>query len=184
VILTFFFRPVKSGRGIGNVPQPAARSFNFSTTPLASSTVGSGSNLTAPRVDQAVAALGAEGGKGTSGEPVHVVFHEPGVKAQLWKTVRTLALAFLLIAGLSSMIEDRGVPKGLKEGSFFILFHLLLLFIFLSLLLAEINLWDSLLQVLAFTMKSTQTVLGPCLSSLMSTELMRQRPSWRRLWSF
>ena len=77
-----------------------------------------------------MAALGAEGGKGTSGEPVHVVFHEPGVKAQLWKTVRTLALAFLLIAGLSSMIEDRGVPKGLKEGSLFYFFS----FFFLSFL--------------------------------------------------
>jgi hypothetical protein len=35
-----------------------------------------------------------------------------GVRAQLWRAVRTLAIAFLVISGVNTLIEDRGVPKG------------------------------------------------------------------------
>ena len=34
-------------------------------------------------------------------------------KEQLWRTVRTIALAFLLISGVGALIEDRGISKGL-----------------------------------------------------------------------
>jgi len=61
----------------------------------------------------------AQGKKGTPTDPVYVVMQEPGLKSQLWRMVRTLALAFLLITGFSTFIEDKTLPKGLKEGMFF-----------------------------------------------------------------
>lgn len=33
-------------------------------------------------------------------------------KEQLWRTIRTIALAFLLISGVGALIEDRGISKG------------------------------------------------------------------------
>jgi len=96
-------------KGIGKLPEHAPRTFGFAPA------VSSANNARAGIIPGA-AALGAEANRGTITEPVHVVFQEAGVRTQIWKTVRTLALAFLLIAGLSSLVEDRGVPKGLKEG--------------------------------------------------------------------
>lgn len=34
-------------------------------------------------------------------------------KEQLWRTIRTIALAFLLISGVGALIEDRGISKGI-----------------------------------------------------------------------
>lgn len=54
-----------------------------------------------------------EGALGTSSSPLHMVSAEGGFKQQIWRTVRTLAVAFLLISGLGAVIEDRGIRKGL-----------------------------------------------------------------------
>ncbi|KAJ4833792.1 ATP-dependent zinc metalloprotease FTSH 4, mitochondrial [Turnera subulata] len=55
-----------------------------------------------------------DGVLGTSGAPIHMVTSEGGhFKEQLWRTVRTIALAFLLISGVGALIEDRGIGKGL-----------------------------------------------------------------------
>ncbi|KAE9588512.1 putative ATPase, AAA-type, core, P-loop containing nucleoside triphosphate hydrolase [Lupinus albus] len=39
-------------------------------------------------------------------------------KDRLWRTVRSLAVVFLLISGVGALIEDKGISKGLgmKEG--------------------------------------------------------------------
>ncbi|XP_022982341.1 ATP-dependent zinc metalloprotease FTSH 4, mitochondrial [Cucurbita maxima] len=51
---------------------------------------------------------------GTSSAPIHMVASEGGqFKEQLWRTIRTIALAFLLISGVGALIEDRGISKGL-----------------------------------------------------------------------
>ncbi|GER32102.1 ATP-dependent zinc metalloprotease FtsH [Striga asiatica] len=51
---------------------------------------------------------------GTAGAPIHMVTAEGGnFKEQLWRTVRALGLAFLLISGVGALIEDRGIGKGL-----------------------------------------------------------------------
>ncbi|XP_042509020.1 ATP-dependent zinc metalloprotease FTSH 4, mitochondrial-like isoform X2 [Macadamia integrifolia] len=51
---------------------------------------------------------------GTASAPIHMVASESGsFKDQLWRTFRTIALAFLLISGVGALIEDRGISKGL-----------------------------------------------------------------------
>ncbi|KAK4401222.1 ATP-dependent zinc metalloprotease FTSH 4, mitochondrial [Sesamum angolense] len=47
---------------------------------------------------------------GTASAPIHMVTAEGGnFKEQLWRTVRALGLAFLLISGVGALIEDRGI---------------------------------------------------------------------------
>ncbi|KAK9102570.1 hypothetical protein Sjap_019824 [Stephania japonica] len=51
---------------------------------------------------------------GTANAPIHMVTAEGGhFKEQLWRTFRSIALAFLLISGVGALIEDRGISKGL-----------------------------------------------------------------------
>ncbi|XP_077210618.1 ATP-dependent zinc metalloprotease FTSH 5, mitochondrial-like [Tasmannia lanceolata] len=55
-----------------------------------------------------------DGALGTASAPIHMVTSEGGhFKEQLWRTFRTIALAFLLISGVGALIEDRGISKGL-----------------------------------------------------------------------
>ncbi|KAJ4959395.1 hypothetical protein NE237_026506 [Protea cynaroides] len=77
----------------------------------------------APRVEESIGGLSAfrnvgrptkDGILGTASAPIHMVASEGGqFKDQLWRTFRTLALAFLLISGVGALIEDRGISKGL-----------------------------------------------------------------------
>ncbi|KAJ4797205.1 ATP-dependent zinc metalloprotease FtsH [Rhynchospora pubera] len=51
---------------------------------------------------------------GTASAPIHMVTAETGhFKEQLWRTFRSIALAFLLISGVGALIEDRGISRGL-----------------------------------------------------------------------
>ncbi|KAF8406877.1 hypothetical protein HHK36_005998 [Tetracentron sinense] len=55
-----------------------------------------------------------EGILGTASAPIHMVTAEGGhFKEQLWRTFRSIALAFLVISGVGALIEDRGISKGL-----------------------------------------------------------------------
>ncbi|KAL6005949.1 ATP-dependent zinc metalloprotease FTSH 5, mitochondrial [Asimina triloba] len=55
-----------------------------------------------------------DGVLGTANAPIHMVTVEGGhFKEQLWRTFRSIALAFLLISGVGALIEDRGISKGL-----------------------------------------------------------------------
>ena len=55
---------------------------------------------------------------GTANAPIHMVTTEGGnFKDQLWRTLRTLALAFLLIYRAGALIEDRGISKGTSPPS-------------------------------------------------------------------
>jgi hypothetical protein len=61
-----------------------------------------------------VAVATKDGILGTASAPIHMVTAETGqFKEQLWRTFRTIALAFLLISGVGALIEDRGISKGL-----------------------------------------------------------------------
>lgn len=59
-----------------------------------------------------------EGLLGTPQAPIHMVTAEGGLKVQAWRTLRTLALGFLLISGVGALIEDRGIGKGGITGEF------------------------------------------------------------------
>ncbi|KAJ0977477.1 hypothetical protein J5N97_012951 [Dioscorea zingiberensis] len=61
-----------------------------------------------------VGRLPKDGVLGTASAPIHMVTADTSTfKEQLWRTVRTVALGFLLISGVGALIEDRGISKGL-----------------------------------------------------------------------
>ena len=49
---------------------------------------------------------------GTSKSPVFVQHLEPTFPAQVWRTIRTLGLAFVVLSGVGALIEDKGGPVG------------------------------------------------------------------------
>jgi len=48
---------------------------------------------------------------------VHVAMSEPNFKQQLWRTLRTLAFAYLLLLGITTIMEERGMAKGMASAS-------------------------------------------------------------------
>ena len=59
---------------------------------------------------------GSGGGEGDMGGMVHVAMTEPSAKDQLWLTLRTLAAAYLLLLGITTIMEERGLVKGISMG--------------------------------------------------------------------
>lgn len=57
-------------------------------------------------------AYGAGGWGGTHKEPVLISMAEPSMQQQVWKTVRTLAMAYLLLLGITTIMEERGLSRG------------------------------------------------------------------------
>lgn len=41
---------------------------------------------------------------------------EPSFRAQLWRTVRTLFVVFVVISGFGALFEDRGLPRGILNN--------------------------------------------------------------------
>lgn len=67
-----------------------------------------------------------DGVLGTRNTPIHMVAVEGGnFKEQLWRTFRSLAVAFLLISGVGALIEDRGISKGIRGLQFCLAFEAL-----------------------------------------------------------
>ncbi|XP_004497735.1 ATP-dependent zinc metalloprotease FTSH 4, mitochondrial-like [Cicer arietinum] len=52
---------------------------------------------------------------GTKNSPIHMVGASEGgsFKEQVWRTIRSVAVAFLVISGVGALIEDKGISKGL-----------------------------------------------------------------------
>ena len=55
-------------------------------------------------------------GLGTSANPIYMMQAEPTFLAQMWRSVRVLGLAFLFMAGLGAMAEERGLSKGIMNN--------------------------------------------------------------------
>jgi hypothetical protein len=55
---------------------------------------------------------------GVRGGPqmVHVAMAEPSSKEQVWRTLRMLAGAYLLLLGITTIMEERGLVKGISSG--------------------------------------------------------------------
>jgi ATP-dependent metalloprotease len=53
---------------------------------------------------------------GTAQAPVHVTQADPSFRAQFWRTVRSLGLAFIVISGIGALMEDKGVPSRFMSG--------------------------------------------------------------------
>ena len=60
---------------------------------------------------------GGAGGTGDGGQAVHVAMAEPTPKEQVFRTLRTLAAAYLLLLGITTIMEERGLVKGMSSGS-------------------------------------------------------------------
>ena len=41
---------------------------------------------------------------------------EPSFRAQLWRTVRTLFVAFVVLSGVGALMEERGLTKGILNN--------------------------------------------------------------------
>ena len=67
-----------------------------------------------------IGAAGANSGAatelGSSKNPIYMMQAEPTFKAQLWRTVRTLAVAFLIISGIGALFDERGLGKGILHN--------------------------------------------------------------------
>ncbi|MED6122916.1 ATP-dependent zinc metalloprotease FTSH 4, mitochondrial [Stylosanthes scabra] len=51
---------------------------------------------------------------GTASAPIHMVTAEgANFKVQLWRSIRSVLVVFLLISGVGALIEDKGISKGL-----------------------------------------------------------------------
>ncbi|PSC71547.1 ATP-dependent zinc metalloprotease FTSH mitochondrial [Micractinium conductrix] len=66
--------------------------------------------LAAAEGSGAAAAAGAQ--LGSARNPIFMMQAEPTFWSQLWRSVRMLGLAFLFIAGLGAMVEERGLSGG------------------------------------------------------------------------
>lgn len=61
---------------------------------------------------------GAKTDLGTAQAPVHVTQAEPSFKAQFWRSIRSLGLAFIVISGIGALMEDKsGVPGRFLSGN-------------------------------------------------------------------
>ncbi|EKX37093.1 hypothetical protein GUITHDRAFT_89772 [Guillardia theta CCMP2712] len=56
-------------------------------------------------------------GSGTSKDPLLISMAEPSFKQQIWRTVRTLAMAYLLLLGITTIMEERGISRGLTSSN-------------------------------------------------------------------
>jgi len=58
-----------------------------------------------------------EGGVGTEKNPLYMMQADPSFREQLWRTVRTLGLAFLVLSGVGALFEERGLGRGMMGTS-------------------------------------------------------------------
>ena len=92
-------RTLQKGAG-AEASQAAAGSGGF----------GGSANPASPLVAPAAAALAGRGASelGTAASPVYTQQLEPTFKAQLWRTIRTMGMAFVVLSGLGAMADGRG----------------------------------------------------------------------------
>lgn len=53
---------------------------------------------------------------GSARNPIYMMQAEPTFWAQMWRSVRVLGLAFLFMAGLGALVEDRGLSRGILNN--------------------------------------------------------------------
>jgi len=53
---------------------------------------------------------GGSEGLGSPKNPVNVTQAEPSLRNQMWRTIRTLGLGFIVLSGIGALMEDKGVP--------------------------------------------------------------------------
>ena len=94
--------------------------------PAAGSAAGLAAGSTSGFMGMAAAQLARSGSQagadaaasplGSSANPVYMMQAEPTFASQMWRSVRILGLAFLLMAGVGAMAEERGLSKGIMNN--------------------------------------------------------------------
>ena len=100
-------------RGAGAEAASAASGGNGSATnsALRASAImtGAGASLTP--------ASGTSGALGSASSPIYTQQLEPTFRAQMWRTVRTLGVAFVVLSGIGALADDRGgVTRSIMGG--------------------------------------------------------------------
>ncbi|CAL6388789.1 unnamed protein product [Bathycoccus prasinos] len=115
-------QPHSAAAGSGGWQFPTLQGFSKAindATAAANNTGGVGGNASGVAAAAATNALrgsssSASGGEvlGTPKSPLFVQHLEPTFPAQVWRTIRTLGLAFVVLSGVGALIEDKGGPVG------------------------------------------------------------------------
>jgi ATP-dependent metalloprotease len=67
-------------------------------------------------VGAAAASSGSDAPLGSMKNPMYMMQAEPTFWSQMWRSIRVLGLAFLFMAGLGAMAEERGLSKGILNN--------------------------------------------------------------------
>ena len=60
---------------------------------------------------------GGSEGLGSPKNPVNVTQAEPSLRNQMWRTIRTLGLGFIVLSGIGALMEDKGkLPRKCEAG--------------------------------------------------------------------
>jgi len=114
-------------RGYQAAVRPAQAASTFASGPVETATArGTSSYATESPVSGlfgamgttsgAAAAAAASGALGSARNPIYMMQAEPTFWAQMWRSVRVLGLAFLFMAGLGAMVEERGLSRGILNN--------------------------------------------------------------------
>lgn len=103
--------------GTGTTVRPGSPSFASRGVVSATEPFSSSSQAALQLFGGALSAGAAEKAElGSARNPIYMMQAEPTFWAQMWRSVRVLGLAFLFMAGLGAMVEDRGLSRGILNN--------------------------------------------------------------------
>jgi len=106
-------------KGSGTTPVVAAEEAEASSRKGMLASLGSifSSASATDAAASAPAAVAAAAALGSEKNPLYTQQLEPTFKAQMWRTVRTLGTAFIVLSGIGALLEDRGgMSKAILGG--------------------------------------------------------------------
>ena len=94
--------------GVYYHPPPASVHPSMASSAISGAGAGAGAGA---------AAVASEAPLGTATRPIHMIGPEPSSRSQLWSTIRTLGLWFIIISGIEAFLEDKGITKSFGLNS-------------------------------------------------------------------
>lgn len=95
------------------LPQTSYAAGSYASPPTSSSMFRQGA---AALGTGAASSGGGEDPLGSMRNPMYMMQAEPTFWSQMWRSIRVLGLAFLFMAGLGAMAEERGLSKGILNN--------------------------------------------------------------------
>ncbi|MEW5305088.1 MAG: hypothetical protein WDW36_007651 [Sanguina aurantia] len=100
-----------SARGASSGASHPAQDVSSSFSPF-----GFGGAAAAFQGAPAAAAAGATGAMGSNQNPLVMTFAEPSFTSQVWRTLRTIGTAFIIVTCLGTLLDDKGIGKSLLNS--------------------------------------------------------------------